>query len=362
MTEYTKTVTVTVDCPDCQSRDVKKAGLRNGYQRYQCNDCKKKFRDDGQAEGRKYDAEVIGAAIRAYCAGLSYKQIAELLEDFLDIPEPSKDTIFEWVRGYSQVAKAGMRDYPATTSGHWLADELEIRIRGEKVWVWNVMDEGTRYILATHLFRSHSKEQAKRVLTKARMASDRAPDTITTDKWTAYPPAIRDVFPKTIHIQAEKLNSRLNNNICERQQGIYRDRLRVVRGLESIETGQQFLDGWCVYYNLFRDHSGIGGRKPAELARVKAPYKEWADVVRSTGEVPPGQPRRQEKQEGQQRRRRKSERRPRAFTPESLQEYGKQLPMDIKIPRAVKKSTPKQLQPQLAAKKAWNRRKPRLRK
>ncbi len=53
-----------------------------------------------------------------------------------------------------------------------------------------------------------------------------------------------------------------------------------MRGLDSRETGQRYLDGWALTYNLFRGHESIDDRTPGEAAKVKSPYAEWADVVR----------------------------------------------------------------------------------
>ena len=68
--------------------------------------------------------------------------------------------------------------------------------------------------------------------------------------------------------------------MSERLQGSYRARIKTLRGLDSLESGQRYLDGWTLTYNHFRDHEGAGGEPPAVRAKVKLPYTEWADVVR----------------------------------------------------------------------------------
>ena len=54
-----------------------------------------------------------------------------------------------------------------------------------------------------------------------------------------------------------------------------------MRGLDGRASGQLYLDGWGLTYNLFREHEGIGGRTPAEKAKLDVPFKTWADVVES---------------------------------------------------------------------------------
>ena len=52
-------------------------------------------------EGRRVSAEQMGMAVRMFYSGMSYKQIGETVADAFDIPEPSKSTIYEWVKEYT---------------------------------------------------------------------------------------------------------------------------------------------------------------------------------------------------------------------------------------------------------------------
>ena len=152
MAEFTETTTYSVNCPACESDRVVKVGVRNGQQRYRCRGCKKDFRAGGKAEGHRMDAEMVGSAIPDFYTGKSYKQIAEGLKDEYDLPnEPSKATIYEWVRDYTDKAIWQMKGRKAHTGKEWVADELMVEVGGKKMWLWNVMDSETRYILASHL-------------------------------------------------------------------------------------------------------------------------------------------------------------------------------------------------------------------
>ena len=71
----------------------------------------------------------------------------------------------------------------------------------------------------------------------------------------------------------------MNNNRSERLQGTFRQRTKTLRSLDSRESGQLYLDGWVLTYNLFREHGGLGGKTPGEVARVSPPFNEWEDVV-----------------------------------------------------------------------------------
>ena len=285
MTQFQTTTTYTIGCPSCGNNRVVKMGVRNGQQRYLCRNCRKSFRANGKASGRRMDAELVGAAIRDYYSGKSYKQIAEGLAQEYDIPEPSKATIFEWVRGYTERALRETEDHKATTSGHWVADEMYVDVGGKTAYNWNVMDSETRYILASHLSPTRDCRAARAVIRKALDNADAPPKTIMTDKWRAYIKPIKDLAPETTHVQSQGLTAEIDNNQSERLQGTYRNREKTLRGLGSIESGQRYLDGWTLQYNLFRQHHGLKGGTPGEAAKVNAPFSEWADVVRG-GTVP----------------------------------------------------------------------------
>lgn len=281
MAKFTETLTREVNCPYCAGAKVSKWGKNaNGKQTYRCKDCRKRFLHTGQVAGRHATAEQIGMAIRMYYGGNSYKQTAETMADGHDISEPSKETLYRWVTEYTDIAKDIMADHPAHTSGKWVADEIQVRVGGEKLWLWNVMDANTRYALAVHLSPNRDRRAAVAVMRKAMAAADAPPRSITTDKLGSYVGAIKTVFPEAEHIQSEGLRARVNNNLSERLQGTIRDREKTLRGLEGLESGQAYFDGWAINYNLFREHEGVDYQTPAEMAGVNPPFTEWADVVR----------------------------------------------------------------------------------
>ena len=203
-----------------------------------------------------------------FYGGNSYKQTAETMAETFDIPEPSKATLYDWVDKYTDHAKDVLADHPAHTSGKWVADEMAVKVGGGSLWNWNVMDAGTRYVLASHLSPDRDWRAAVAVMRKAAATADEPPKSITTDELTSYGRAIKQVFPEAEHIKSEGL------------QGSFRQREKTLRGMDSLESGQRYLDGWIINYNLFREHEGIGGQRPAEMAGVNPPFEEWEDAVK----------------------------------------------------------------------------------
>ena len=122
---------------------------------------------------------------------------------------------------------------------------------------------------------------------EARRNATTEPKTITTDGLGSYTDAARAVFPKAKHVVSQGIYEEVNNNMSERLQGSFRQRTKTQRGLEARRTAQDYLDGWVIDYNFFKDHEAHRGGSPAEAAGVasQVPWKEWEDVVRMGGEV-----------------------------------------------------------------------------
>ena len=273
---------ITVNCPYCGSERVVKngKGRTDKVQRYLCRGCEKRFSSQGVIDSNRYHANQIGAAIRAFYSGMSYKQIAENMTEVHDIPEPSKRTIYRWVKEYTQDALREMDNHKAQTGDSWVADEMQVTVGGRKYWNWNVMDSKTRYILASHLSRRRDTRAATTVMRKAQKAAANTPKTVKTDKLKSYIGAIEDVWGGDVkHVQSEGIRAELNNNLSERLQGTYRARTKTLRGLDNKESGQVYLDGWTLTYNLFRKHEALDNKTPASAAKVSTPFKSWESVV-----------------------------------------------------------------------------------
>ena len=50
--------------------------------------------------------------------------------------------------------------------------------------------------------------------------------------------------------------------------GVFRDREKVMRGMDHKESAQKTIDAFRIHYNFVREHSSIG-KTPAEQAGIK---------------------------------------------------------------------------------------------
>lgn len=281
MTRFTETTTYTVTCPRCGSNRVRKHGMHGNHQRYRCSQCERAFRRDAPPLGRKVPPNIVGTALDMYYGGMSYKRVAESLANTFDIPEPSTRSVYKWVGEYTGVAEDTLRDHKPRTGDEWVADEMQVKVGGERYWLWNIMDSTTRYILASYLSPRRTTQAGVELMRRAQEASGNLPKTIKTDRLKSYIDAIERVFGGDVkHVQSEGLRAEVNNNRSERLQGTYRARTKVLRGLKTRRSGQRFLDGWAINYNLFRPHMSLKGRTPAQAAAMAVPFSEWEDVAK----------------------------------------------------------------------------------
>ena len=58
---------------------------------------------------------------------------------------------------------------------------------------------------------------------------------------------------------------------------------KVMRDLKHREAAKLVMEGWLVHYNYIRPHESLGGETPGRVVRVRAPFRNWAGVLRVGG-------------------------------------------------------------------------------
>ena len=265
-------------CKHCNSIRVRKYGLYKGVQRYFCNDCGSKFKNDDTLFHMKTPANQVSSALNMYYEGMSIKAIRRnLQQEYGNMP--STATIYEWIQKYTQYATDSIKGYePKKVGDTWVADETVLEIDGQNVWLWDIIDDKTRFLLATRLSRSRTTQDAQMLYDRAVKTAGKEPKTVITDKLSSY----LDVrYGKdTEHIQSRPFAVEDNTQKIERFHGTLKQRTKVMRGLKNIETAHDFVNGWLVHYNYLRPHTALDDKTPAEVAGIDFPYKNWADITR----------------------------------------------------------------------------------
>ncbi|MDD3492647.1 MAG: DDE-type integrase/transposase/recombinase [Candidatus Thermoplasmatota archaeon] len=144
------------------------------------------------------------------------------------------------------------------------------------------MDKKTRFLIANAVTIHRSDLSAKVVLKKAKELAGGNPKDIVTDGLASYPKAIRDVFEGQVtHIGNVGIRDTINNNTLERYHGTYREREKVMRGLQDAVTAKQMNENIRTYYNFVRGHSSLDGKTPGMEAGINLELgrNKWLGLI-----------------------------------------------------------------------------------
>ena len=226
-------------------------------------------------------------------SGMSSRAIADLFEARgIDV---SGSAIWRWIERYSRITGL-YTDSLTPAVGKWFrADEVWVKIRGKKYYLFATMDDDTRYWLAGELADSKDKHDAENIfaMTK-RIAGGKNPTVLISDKLPAYQKAARKVFGRdTYHKSDAGLRSKRkgpnggssgnyhpSNNKMERLNCTIRDREKTFRGLGCYDTAA--FEGMKVHYNHVRKHDSIG-KTPAEAAGITTEGRnKWKTIIQNS--------------------------------------------------------------------------------
>jgi putative transposase len=276
-------------CKYCQSPNVVKFGTFQGIQRYWCKDCKRKF-VAGTLPKMKTDTNVISAALSCYFGGMPLDAIQRHLEQQYH-HYYTEMGIYNWIRRFAKEAVERTKDFHPIVGDTWIADETVLKVGGRNIWFFDVIDEKTRYLLASRLSTSRTIKEAALVMNEAKQRAGKSPKRIITDRLAAYIEGIELVFgADTKHIQSKPFTDVNSTNIIERFQGTLKDRTKIVRGFKRMDTGELLTDAWLVHYNFFKEHESLGNIPPAQKMGIPIPFKSWADVVSRAKVIMPVKP------------------------------------------------------------------------
>jgi len=204
-------------CKFCRSENIVKRGYRNTQngkvQRFFCKDCKRFFIIDEGFEKMKATPETVTVALDLYFKGISMRAIVDHIKQFYGV-EVSHVAIYKWIRKYVAMMKKYCDQLVPKVSGIWHSDEMTLNIKDldnhENLrWAWNVIDNESRFWLASQITEKREIADARKVLAQASSISQTRPIAVVTDGLRAYQDAITKEFftqkaPRTEHVRIPK--------------------------------------------------------------------------------------------------------------------------------------------------------------
>jgi transposase-like protein len=284
-------------CKFCGSQNTVKRGFRNTergkVQRFFCKDCKRFFIVDEGFEKMKSTPQIVTITLDLYFKGISMRAIVDHLKQFYGV-EVSHVAVYKWIRKYVAMMKKYVDQLVPRVSGIWHSDEMTLNIKDlgnhENLrWAWNVIDNESRFWLASQITEKREIADARKVLAQASSLSKMRPMAVVTDGLRAYQDAIPKEFytmkmPRTQHVRIPNIRDRSNNNMVERLHGTIRQRNKIMRGLDDMETAQTMMDGMRIYYNFMRPHMALNGKTPAQKANIESDEAKWMSLIKKASQ------------------------------------------------------------------------------
>lgn len=266
-------------CKYCKSESVRKYGKYKDTQYYYCNDCKRKFSNPDAIPKMQYSTDKVADALSMYFEGMSLKEVRRNFiqqhNDYL-----SDVTVLNWVNRFTDLAVKETEKQKPDVGSVWVADETVLDIDGKNIWLWDMIDTKTRFLIATHMSFTRTTKDAQELMKQAYERTGKIPRIIYTDGLRAYLDGIELTFgADTKHEQGSPFDVEKNTNAIERFHSTLKSRTKVMRGLHTVESARKYLDGWLVHYNYFRPHMSLKDNTPASVAGVKLPFRNWRELV-----------------------------------------------------------------------------------
>lgn len=287
-----------ITCPKCKGTVMIKDGVRHtkhgtDIQRYSCKDCHYRFAVNSGFERARANPKVITAALDLYFKGISLRKVCDHVKQFHNI-EVSHVAVIKWIRKFVRLVKPYVDSIEAPhLSGIYHVDEMMVHVRKEQngvghyAWLWNLMDNTTRFWICAKISQKREIADARAVFQEAKKISKDKPKAIVHDGLPSYDEAFQKEFytmknPRTMNIRSVSVrNERLNSKV-ERLNGSVRDREVVMRGMDHRESAQELLEAMRIYHNYVRVHQGLNGKTPAEASGIKIEGRnKWMTLMQN---------------------------------------------------------------------------------
>ena len=200
----------------------------------------------------------ITKAIDLYFSALSSRKVRNNFKRHDEI-KISHNSILTWCRKYSQLVNKYVGGLKANSlSGNFYADDTEIKVLTKTTHLWVNVDYGTKYLNGIHYSFNSGFKEARNFIKKC--VRDIKPNFIQTDGAMFYPKVFRKLFGrgrgqnKVLHKIQNASRTNFHNVQIETVFSKVKDRVRLFRGLKSLNSAPLLLGGIILQHNFIEEH------------------------------------------------------------------------------------------------------------
>ena len=280
------------------------AGTGPQVQRFWCKRCNVRFTVNLGFEKKHATPEQMTTTVDLLFSGLSSRKVAATLK-MTDL-KTTHVTVQNWATQYASLMKKYLDRITPQVGEQWRTDELYLKIKGERKYLFAMLDSETRFWLAKMVAEHKGNDdvapmfkQAKMVaehkgnddvepmFKKAKELAGKVPSRLVSDGAANFAHAHKRQFaPKSAmdkestHERHIHMDGNMNNNQIESFNGnTVRLREKVTRGLKREDSA--ILAGLRLYHNIVHQHQGLpGNTTPGEAAGIHIEGdNKWKTII-----------------------------------------------------------------------------------
>jgi len=277
-------------CRYCSSGNTVRMGVRHNrrhdIQMYRCNDCRRKFSHNLGFERMAATPDQITMAMNLYFNGESSRKVAQSMA--LTGARVSHVTVQKWNRKYIELMDRYLERITPQVGEQWRTDELYLKIRGDRKYLFVMLDSETRFWLAQMVSEHKGNDDVSPMFREARRKAKKVPATLISDGASNFHHAWKDQYKSKNFLHKDTEHHRhihvvgdMNNNQMESFNGnTLRMREKVVRGIKRDDSA--IIRGMQIHHNYIRPHQGLDGDTPADRAGIRIQGgNKWKTIIQN---------------------------------------------------------------------------------
>ena len=221
-------------------------------------------------KGYRYPIEIISHAVWCYYRfSLSLRDVEELL--LARGISVSYETIRTWSKTWGVLYAAGIKKRQARLGNKWHIDEMQIKISGQRYWLFRAVDE-QGHELDILLQARRNRKAVVRFFKKVLKGCQYVPDVVVRDKLKSYIKPCKYLLPSSEH----RSHKRLNNRVENAHQPTRRREKQMIR-FKTAASANRFIAIHGQVRNLFRvgRYTQSASNKRTRIAEA---LQAWRDI------------------------------------------------------------------------------------